>query len=106
MPKDALVSRGRYLCVDPSHPDVVEFRPQAGAWEEVAIEKAGTGFSAKFVAANVYFCLTPNGDYQTRKAVGGWETLQIAEQPADWKTSLAFRVEDGKVIDVLQVETR
>lgn len=102
----ALIDTGRYLCCDPSAPEKVEWRTEAGAWEEVMPIPINGGYAFKFIAAHRALTVTPNGDFETRpvSAIGAWETFQTAEQPPDWQTILCARVEAGKVVGCVQLE--
>lgn len=104
----ALIDTGRYLCVDPKRPGVIEWRSQAGEWEEVMPIKVSGGYALKFVAAYRVLCVTPNGDYETRPPaeIGAWETFVVAEQPPDWSVVLCSRVEKGVVVGCVQLEQK
>lgn len=94
----------RVLCVEPAQPSVVQYRDEAGAWEAVEAVPVSEGYTLRFVAANRFLCLTPDGQLETRESAGLWETFRIAEQPPDWKTVLCFRQDGPRPAGILVVE--
>ncbi len=106
----ALRHQGRVLCVDP-HPDKgyeVETRPAVGAWEVLELAKVGEGYTARFVEAGVFLCITPAGALETRPTAGAWETFQVfIVAPTPHETPIVlFRLEDGVIAGgvLLEVE--
>jgi hypothetical protein len=97
---------GRYVGIDPSHPETAYAdREAAAGWELAEIAKLAEGrFFVRMVEAGRYLCLTPDGTLASREAVGGWETFAGAEQPDGLQ--LLYRTEHGQLVpgDPLVVE--
>ncbi len=81
--KGLIKFNGKFLGVEPGKKTVHTRDAANGGWEGVEFIEHDdkVGCDVRFLDANVFLCLTPDGKAETRPSGGGaWETFSIAEQ--------------------------
>jgi len=96
--------RGKVIGIEPGMVIGYADREVVGAWEKVELTKRDDGkYTARFVAANRYLTITPDGVWESRVSPGAWEEFYCAEQPPDFALIFLYSAQHPTVA-VLTVE--
>jgi hypothetical protein len=95
---------GKYIGCAPNSDRVYTDRLQGGGWEEIDLNKKGDRFIANLIAANRVLSIEPDGTLTTRSpgTDGPYEQLYATTQPDG--SNLLYRLHDGVLLPVLQIE--